>query len=458
MFIIRNRLLIKKVHAYGPKDMGIVDIAIDGEKITNIQREIPTDGDLVIDGTDKIIIPGVIETHAHMLLPFGGTQTMNDFYDGTLSGAYGGVTTLIDFADQKKGFSIYDALSNRIRQAENKCIVDYGFHLTLTDINKETLSAIPDLVNKGFTSFKFYTTYSNEGLYVSDRDLKKAFKVIARCNALATVHAETETMIMESTNRLLREGHTDISYFFKSNPNESEAAAIYRMVQIAKETGVRLLIRHISSKSGAEIVEQAQKEGFPVYGETCPHYLYFTREVYSGDKGSEYIVYPPIRGAKDKEYLWKLLQGNAELTIGTDDCAFYLEQKHISDKFYEIPGGMPGIETRLAVMYELGVMQRQIDIQRLACLISEIPAKLYGIYPQKGCIRVGSDADLVVINPRSEHVITANKLHEKSDYTPFEGLQVHMNIDEVISRGRRIFVDEKCTVEAGSGRLIHRTC
>ena len=449
--------MIRKVHAYAPEDLGVVDILIDGGTIQAIGPELQARTRVSeIDAEGLTAIPGVIETHAHMLLPFGGTQTMNDFFDGTRAGAYGGVTTLIDFADQAKGSSILCAVQTRLAQAAGKCAVDYGFHCTLTDINEETLQAIPALIKGGFTSFKFYTTYSAGGLYVPYQDMERAFRVIADHGAIATVHAENEAMIDEATDKLMREGKTSWRYFPASKPVASETSAIENLIRLARTTGVRLLIRHVSSADGAALIAEAQEKGLEVYGETCPHYLYFDESIYNLENGADFIVHPPIRRPKDREGIWEVLKSGTKFTIGTDDCAFYLQQKRVSDKFYEVPGGMPGIETRLAVLYELGVYQKRIGMERLAQLTSETPARLYGLYPRKGSLKVGGDADIVLLRTDVEDVLTAKGLHEKSDYTPFEGMKVHIRVEKTFAGGRVVISNGDDHTVPGAGRFLRR--
>ena len=293
-------------------------------------------------------------------------------------------------------------------------------------------------------------------MYVSYADMERAFRVIAEHGAIATVHAENEAMIEEATNELIRLGKTAWRYFPESKPAASETTAIKELIRLARTTGVRLLIRHVSSAGGAELIADAQKEGLEVYGETCPQYLCFDESVYGRENGADYIVHPPIRRPEDREGIWKAIESGVKFTIGTDDCAFYLRQKRVSDKFYEVPGGMPGIETRLAVLFELGVCRKRITVERLAQLTSETPAKLYGLYPQKGCLRVGSDADVVLMRTGVEDVITARSLHEKSDYTPFEGMKVHARVEKTLADGRIIISDGEDHTVSGAGKFIWR--
>jgi dihydropyrimidinase len=231
---------------------------------------------------------------------------------------------------------------------------------------------------------------------------------------------------------------------------------VEELIRLARSTGVRLLIRHISSAAGAGLIAGAQREGLEVYGETCPHYLYFDESVYQRENGADFIVHPPIRRAEDREGIWKALESGVKFTIGTDDCAFYLRQKRVSDKFYEVPGGLPGIETRLPVLYELGVSQKRIGVERLAELTAETPAKLYGLYPQKGCLKVGSDGDVVLLRTDVEEKIMVSKLHEKTDYTPFEGVSVHARVEATVSNGRIVVRLGKDRAVPGEGKFLRR--
>ena len=288
---MRYQLLIQNGTVVLPDKTSPVDIAVTDGQIAAIAPKIDAPSAQVIDATGCLIFPGIVETHAHMLLPFGGTRTMNDFYDGTRAGAFGGVTTLVDFADQVKGGSAWEAYQQRRAQADGSCAVDYSFHCTLTDINQETLDAIPRLMDEGVTSFKFYTTYSDGGLYVPPAQMRRAFEELARRGALATIHAEKESMILDATRRLKAQGRTGVSAFPESKPDESEEAAVREVIALAKETGVQALIRHISSKAGARLIQQAQAEGYAVYGETCPQYLYFQFIVYIHDKRMQAIFF-----------------------------------------------------------------------------------------------------------------------------------------------------------------------
>lgn len=449
-------IIMRGAHIYAPEDLGIGDIAVSNGKIAAVGPNLPGVAEKEIDASGLLAIPGILETHAHMLLPFGGTQTMNDFYDGTRAGAYGGVTTLIDFADQIKGGSILKAKESRVELAKHQCVTDFSFHCTLTDITEETLQAIPVLIKEGFTSFKFYTAYEAGGLRVPYGDMEKAFRVIARHGGIATVHAEDENIINAATERLKQQGKTSCRYFLESRSAESEQSAIRTLISLAHKTGVKLLIRHVSSAGGAAMIESAQKEGLEVYGETCPHYLYFDESVYEKDNAADYIVNPPIRTAADREGLWRVLSGDTVFTIGTDDCAFYRRQKRIADDFRAIPGGIPGIESRLVLLYEMGVYSGKISVERLSEMTAANPAKLYGLWPQKGTLHTGSDADIVLLNPNQDYILQADMLHEKTDYTPFEGVRLHSKVEKTIFRGNILVDGRQDYAIPGTGNLLKR--
>ena len=449
-------LLIRGAEIYAPQALGISDIAVKDGRIAAVSPRLEGTAARTIDAGGLTAIPGLLETHAHMLLPFGGTQTMNDFYDGTRAGLYGGVTTLIDFADQRKGCSIFEALEERMALALPQCAADFSFHCTLTDINSSTLQAIPVLIERGFSSFKFYTAYRESGLLVPYGDMKRAFQVIASHGAIATVHAENEDQIDQAAAALKAAGKTECHCFLDSRPVDSELSAIRELISLARETGVKLLVRHVSSAEGARLIAAAQEEEMEVYGETCPHYLYFDEAVYTQDHPGDYIVNPPIRTAADREGLWNVIANGAKFTIGTDDCAFYLAQKRASSRFDEVPGGLPGIETRLAVLHELGVRTGRIDMRQLAELTSYYPAQLYGLAGRKGRISEGADADIVLLDTACGYTLTAGALHEKTDYTPFEGLPVHVRAIYTVAGGQVLVEDGRDRAVPGAGRLLRR--
>lgn len=280
--------------------------------------------------------------------------------------------------------------------------------------------------------------------------------MIAECKGLVTVHAENDDIIETARQRLLSEGKTAIKYFPEYKPDESEAKAVEHCIRIAKETNCKLLIRHISSEAAVNSILEAQKQGYPIYAETCPHYLAFTREVYGREDGQDFIVHPPIRGEKDRQAIWNAIRNGIIITIATDDCGFFRAQKRISNTFYGVPGGLPGLETRLLVLFGLGVETGKITLSRLAQMTSETPAKLYGIYPKKGTLQIGSDADMVILDTSVRTVITSKKLHEQSDYTIYEGFTVNAAVEKTIAHGEVILDGNRFLGKETDGRLLYR--
>lgn len=449
-------LVIKNGHVFAPQDLGVISVAVKGNRIAALGEFDAEDAVSVIDASGKLIFPGLVETHAHMLLPLAGTVTKNDFYSGTVAGAFGGVTTLIDFADQKKGKLPMEIIQERMGQAAGKCVVDYNFHCTLTDINDKTLEQMTDIVDMGITSFKFYTIYKDDGLYVDDGEILRAFERVRELGALATVHCENEAIVRRSTEALIAAGKEAPRYYPFCKPELSEVEAIQRVILLARHVGVPLLIRHVSSEGGVKAIREAKKAGQVVYGETCPPYLTLTSDVYQRDDGQNFIVHPPIREEKDKQELWRGLKDGTISIIGTDDCAFTKEQKKISDVFYKIPGGMPGIEVRLSIMYSEGVLKNRISTEQLVEITSTNPAKVYNLYPKKGAVMVGSDADLVVFDPNKEMTITGEGTHDMADWSPFEGWKVKGVAEVTISKGKVIVKDGKFLGKAGDGSFLAR--
>ena len=454
--MMKYDLLIKGGRVFSPQNLGTVDIAIKGDKISALGNFSNGEAEEVINAKDMLIFPGIIETHAHMLLPLAGTVTKNDFYSGTVAGAFGGVTTLIDFADQKKGSFPLEAIKERINQADGRTVIDYSFHCTLTDINKKTVAQIKKIIDMGITSFKIYTIYKEDGLYVEDGDILKIFEELSKLGALVTFHAENESIVRRKTEELKSEGKISSIFFPLSKPAISEEEAVRRVILLAKETGVTVLFRHISSAGAINAIREAKLSGQQVYGETCPHYLMFTNKVYQEKESRSFIVHPPIRDIRDREELWKGIYDGSISVIGTDDCAFTKEQKKISDNFFEIPGGIPGIETRLVILFDEGVLRRGLSVEKFVEITSSNPAKIYGLYPKKGTIQVGSDADLIIINDKKEFTIKSDKLHDMADWSPFEGRKVKVKLEVTISKGKVIVKNDKFLGKMGDGRFLKR--
>lgn len=416
-------------------------------------------GDEIIDASGQYIFPGGIDVHTHLDMPFGGTVTSDDFHTGTIAAACGGTTTIIDFAMQGKGKSLKDVLRAWHQKADNKSVIDYGFHIALTDLNKEAWNELSTLISHGISSVKVFMAYKNS-LMINDEVL---FRLLVKSKIdrfLVMVHAENGDIIDALTRQLLLEGKTKPVYHAISRPPELEAEATNRAITLAGLAKAPLYIVHLSSAGALEKVRLARLKSQPVYAETCPHYLTLSIDHLRkpGFEGTKYVMSPPLRDKSNQAPLWKGLAKGELQTIGSDHCAFNMkQQKELGkDDFSKIPNGIPGVETRLPLIYSEGVAGKRISINRFVDICSTTPAKLFGLYPAKGEIAVGSDADIVIFNPKGNSVLKANKLHQKVDYCPYEGKKIKGGISRVLLRGKTIVKDNKFLGSRGDGRFLKR--
>jgi len=450
-------LLITGGEVYAPQPLGVADVGIRDGKIAAIGRlgeqtaaeRVPADG--------KLVFPGLVETHAHMLLPQAHGTSRHDFFSGTVAAAFGGVTTLLDFADQRRGRPAMEAVAARMAQAEGKCVIDFGFHCTLTDINRETLAEVETIMDFGIPSFKFYTIYREAGLYLDDGQLRDAFRCLGRLGGLATVHAENDSICERETAQLLRQGLTAPRYFPASKPAIVEAEAVQRVLLLAGEAGVAVVIRHLSSRDGVAALARALESGQDVAGETCPQYLLLDEEVYGGSNGAWFVCHPPLRREADREALWRGITTGEISLIGTDDCAFSREQKNRAANFAQVPGGLPGIETCLPLLYTRGVSQGRMTMTDLVRSCCTEPARRYGLYPRKGALQVGADADLVVFDPDRQWQLRWQDLHQQADWSPYQDWPLRGKTEMTVSRGRIIVRGDQFLGHAGAGRFLKRT-
>ena len=449
-------LLITGGDVFAPDPLGRVDLGIKDGRITAIGDLGEQSASETIDASGKLVFPGLVESHAHMLLPQARATSIHDFYSGTVAAAFGGVTTLIDFADQKAGRPAMEAIAARLAQAAGQAVIDYSFHCTLTDISRETLAEIETVMDFGISSFKFYTIYRSAGLYVDDGGLRQAFRRIGELGGIATVHAENDGICSRETADLLSRGLVSARHFPASKPAIVEAEAVQRVLLLAREARVPLVIRHVSSRAGLAAIQRARADGQEAYGETCPHYLTLNQSVYDGLDGANFICHPPLRRDDDSLALWQGIRRGDISLIGTDDCAFSRAQKKQAANFAEVPGGLPGIETCLPLLYSLGVRQNRLTMPELVAVCCTNPARHYDLYPRKGAIQIGSDADLVVFDPDKAWQVRWQDLHQKSDWSPYEGWSLTGKTASTISRGKVIVKGEEFFGQAGDGQLLKR--
>ena len=414
-----------------------LDVLTEDEKIIKVARDIQDEEATVIDVTGKLLFPGFIDGHTHFDLEVAGTVTADDFETGTRAAILGGTTFVIDYASQDKGgHTLKEGLERWHQKADGKWSCDYSFHMSIVEWNDRTEQEVQDMIDAGITSFKLYMTYP--AMIVNDRDLYKILKKLGQCGCFAGVHCENAGVIDALIDDAHKEGRFGPENHPLVRPDTMEAEAVHRLLVIAKEADAPVMVVHLTNQKAYEEVIAARKKGQTIYAETCPQYLLLDDSVYSKPdfQGAVYVCAPPIRKKEDQECLWKALADGEIQTVATDQCSFTLEQKALGkDDFTKIPGGLPGVQTRGTLLYTYGVETGKITREQMCALLSENPARLYGVYPRKGVIRPGSDADIVVLDPEEKSVISAKTHAYNTDNNPFEGFELHCGIDKVFLRG-----------------------
>ena len=441
-------------------DVYQADVRIEGERIVAIGYEIKQPDDQVIDVDGCFLFPGGIDPHTHFDLPMGTFSTSDDFFTGSKAAVLGGTTTIIDFATQFKGETLKAALGNWHAKAVDKCYVDYGFHMAITDWNEEIALEIKDLVQReGVSSFKLYMAYKNI-LQVDDGALLGALRQATESGALVCVHCENGDVIYDLVREAVAQGKTSPNYHPLTRPPEAEEEATARVITLAQIAKAPLYIVHLTCQGALQAVVNAKLKGLEVYAETCPQYLLLDNSYYNleGFNSAKYVISPPLRTIDDQQRLWSGLQTGVLDVVATDHCSFnYKGQKELGlHNFSKIPNGAPGVETRMGLLYTYGVMTGKLSIHEFVALTSTNAAKLFGLFPRKGTIAPGSDADLVVWDPRISSVITAEALHQHVDYTPFEGFRQIGNATHVFLRGKQVVQNGRVIEEKPTGTYLSR--
>ena len=443
------------------------DVLVDGEKIAMIGRGLKAAGAKRIDATGKYVIPGGIDVHTHMELPFGGTFASDDFYTGTVAAAFGGTTTIVDFAVQGMGEPLEKARDAWLKKARGKAVIDYGLHMIVRDVSDKVLREMDTMVKEGVSSFKLFMAYPGVFM-VDDSSIFKALVRAAEIGGLICMHAENGGVIDVLVKRALASKHTAPKWHALTRPPEAEGEATGRAFRLAEMAGgVPLYIVHLSAANALEQVRLFRDRGLPAYAETCPQYLFLSVDNYDepGFDGAKYVMSPPLREKWHQDELWKGLARNDLQVISTDHCPFCMKegfqgqpkQKELGiGDFSKIPNGAPGVETRMYLTYDGGVVQNRITLSRWVEVTSTTPAKLMGMFPKKGTIAVGSDADIVVWDPRATHTISAKTHHMRVDYNPYEGRKVKGKPAVVMSRGEVIVEKDKFLGRKGRGRFVKR--
>ncbi len=433
------------------------DVLIRGDTIVAVGDLSDIKADRMIDASGLLVLPGGVDTHVHFNDEFMGTVSVHDFYTGTLAAAYGGTTSVIDFSNQWPGGTLKEALDKKHNEADGQALVDWGVHPVITQPTPDTLNEIPLVVEHGAPTIKCYMTYREEGIMTEARDLKKILARLRDSGGMLMIHAEDNDMAEDNIPCLIAEGKTQAIYHARSKPPECEERAIGQGIAMARETGGRLFIVHLASDKGMRMIAEARAQGVDVLAETCTHYLVFTEEYLEREDGIKWICSPPLRSKAIQDELWKGLQDGRIRQVSSDDAAYSWEAKLMGkDRFDRCPNGIPGIETRLPVLYSQGVATGRISLSRFVGLISTQPARLFGLYPKKGCLAPGSDADVVLFDPEAEWRLNATSLHMATDWSAFDDTKIKGKVVKVFSRGELIVDGETCLAEKGRGRYLHR--
>ncbi len=454
--LIKNGRIITAVDDYHG------DVFIDAERVAVIGKDLSIEADQLIDATGKYVFPGGVDPHTHLDMPFGGTTSADDFETGTLAAAHGGTTTLIDYAIQFKGESTLAALETWHKKADGKTAIDYGFHMIVTDMEDDRLWELKRLADEGVTSYKLFMAYPGL-LYVDDGTIFRTMRKAGENGTVVCMHAENGIVIDEIVKRALKEGKTAPKYHALTRPTRMEAEGTHRAISIAEVADVPVYIVHLSSSDALEQVTLARNRGVNVYAETCPQYLFLDYSYYEqeGFEGAKYVMTPALREKWNQDELWRGLQFGDLQSIATDHCPFcFKEQKELGiDDFSKIPNGAPGVENRMALVYNGGVNGGRITLNKFVELTSTSAAKTFGLFPKKGTIAVGSDADLVIFNPGREETISIKNPcthHMRVDYNAYEGFRVKGFPETVISRGKIIVDNCDYVGRKGDGQFIKR--
>ena len=436
-------------------DTTTADILMENEVISAMARHIPDEQHTVVEATGMYVFPGFIDPHTHLDMPFGGTVTADDFETGTKAAALGGTTTIVDFALHTRNDSLAAALATWKQKAKDKAVIDYAFHLTIADGRPETIAEIQRMIeDEGVNSFKVFMAYKGI-LQVDDETIFKVMKAAAKYGGLVQVHAENGDVIQCIVGEALSEGKTAPKYHALTRPVECEGEATSRAIRLAEISGAPLYVVHVSSAMASDAISDGRKRGLPIYGETCPQYLVCSFEDYERPDfaGANYVMSPPLREKWNQRVLLERLKNMELHSFGSDHCSFnHKGQKELGkDDFSKIPNGAPTIEDRISILYQYGVNAGVIGLNQLVALGSTNPAKLFGLFPKKGTIAVGSDADIVLWDPQAKRTISAHDHHMNVDNNIFEGMQVQGKAKMVYSRGRKIVDDGKFVGERGAG-------
>jgi len=433
------------------------DLLIEGEKIACWGDLSAARADRDVDARGLLVLPGAVDPHVHFNDEFMGTVSVHDYETGTLAAAHGGVTTVIDFSNQRPGEPLLETVARKKDEARGRAFIDWGVHPVITSPSEAVLEEIPRIIEAGAPTIKCYMTYRSEGLMVEDRDLEAILRRIGRSNGMLLLHAEDNEIIEKNVAGMIRDHRTSPIYHARSRPPEAEERAIRRAVALARSGQGRIFIVHLASDRGLDLVAAARREGLGVFAETCTHYLVFAEEQLLREDGIKWICSPPLREVSIQEALWRGLADGRISLVSSDDAAYSWKAKLLGRERFDLcPNGIPGVEARLAVLYSEGVARGRISLPRLVELVATAPAELFGLGDRKGRLRPGYDADIVIFNPGKAWTMGRETLHMAADWSAYEDLAVTGKIETVFSRGECVIDGGRCPAEKGRGRFLER--
>jgi dihydropyrimidinase len=453
-------VLIKGGRIVTAADDYVADVYVEDETVSLIGESLDMSADKVIDASGKYVLPGLVDPHTHLDMPFGGTVTIDDVESGQTAAAFGGTTCHVDFIIQPQGSTFADAFADWRSKANGKQLIDMGYHMAVTDLEEGgTLEELASLPDEGITSYKLFMAYKG-ALMVDDETLFRTMEVASETGALVMVHAENGDVIDVLVKQALAAGNTDPIYHALTRPPEAEGEATNRAIQLAHLAGAPLYVVHVTCREAVEPIALAREKGWDVWGETCTQYFFTSLDdIAKPDfEGAKYVYSPPVRDKSNWEVLWNAVRNDDLSAISTDHCAFTWDgQKTLGkDDFSKIPNGGPGLENRLHMIHEFGVRSGRISLNRMVELLATNPAKLFGLYPKKGTVAVGSDADIVVFDPERKFTITAADQHSKTDYNLYEGTEVTGTPEVVLLRGNVLVEGDELAASPGIGQYVPR--
>jgi dihydropyrimidinase len=463
-----TRTLIRQGRIVTAVDDYTADILIEGGRIVAIGESLQVGEDTqLVDAKGMLVLPGGVDCHTHMDNTFGASTTCDSYESGTRSAAFGGTTTIVDFAFQRQGTSVLEAIENtRAKGAVGACI-DYGFHVIVTSVEAQTLADMQHAIrHEGVSSFKMFMAYPGS-VMVDDAAIFQAMRMVGQHGGMIALHAENGTIIELLIKEALAQGHTAPKYHALTRPAIMEGEATHRGIKLAELAEAPVYFVHLSAKEALKHVVEARDMGVPVFAETCPHYLFFDDSVYDSEDFdlARYVMSPPLRSKESQKALWTALRTDDLQLVSTDHCPFCMKEGHLGrvnqkpygrQDFSKIPNGIPGVETRMPTLYDGGVRSGRISLNRFVELTSTAPAKLFGMFPRKGTIAVGSDADIVLFDPAQPHVISAATQHSNTDFTLFEGKKVTGKVCKVMLRGEWLVDGDQWLGRPGNGRFVPR--